>query len=232
MRTIRILHEKRFQECDEQIGQSVALLIGSLTLEPVQFLEQMEQTWQRHCFQMKRIALIFEYLDRTYVLTASGSSLELKIGRNRILGMKSLFNMGLQLFRGHLSVHPDVQEKTLAGLLMVIEDERKGFAVDRSILKSLLVMCSSIGIYESHFQERFLEQTARFYREESEHNLLNWDIPQYLLYCEVRIMFEMEEAGVLESFGRRAGSKRAIFGSDDASSIDSMRRNGAFECKN
>lgn len=100
-------------------------------------------------------------------------------------GMKSLFDMGLNLFRHHLSLHPEVEERALLGILMVIEQERKGFAADRGILKSLLNMFSSIGIYDGSFQKRFLEDTAQFYREESERNLLSRDIPQYLLYCEV-----------------------------------------------
>ena len=100
-------------------------------------------------------------------------------------GVKSLFDMGLQLFLSHLVHHGEVLERTLVGLLSVIENERLGFAVDRSILKSLLKMFSLLGIYEKHFQPRFLERTADFYKQESEENLSQWDIPQYMLYCEV-----------------------------------------------
>ena len=100
--------------------------------------------------------------------------------------MKSLFDMGLQIFRQHLCAHPEVHEHTLAGLLSVIENERKGFTVDRGLLKSLLKMFSLIGIYDTHFQQPFLQETANFYKEESEQNLLEWSIPQYLLYCEVQ----------------------------------------------
>jgi len=69
--------------------------------------------------------------------------------------------------------------------MTMIENERKGFDIDRSVLKSLLNMCSLIEIYESHFQSCFLESTSQFYKEESEHNLVNWNIPEYLIYCEV-----------------------------------------------
>lgn len=166
----------------------MAGLTEKLVLEdPVQFLQYVEEAWQLHCDQMKRIASIFLYLDRTYVLTITGKkpssdSMQSLIGYP---GVKSLFDLGLQIFRHHLCIHPEVRERTLAGLLKVIEHERRGFSVDRGILKSLLKMFSLIGIYDTHFQTPFLEETAKFYQEESEHNLISWDIPQYLLYCEV-----------------------------------------------
>ena len=43
---------------------------------------------------MLTIRLIFLYLDRTYVITATS--------------VRSLFDMGLHLFRKHLALHPEV----------------------------------------------------------------------------------------------------------------------------
>ena len=43
---------------------------------------------------MLTIRQIFLYLDRSYVIAASG--------------VRSLFEMGLQLFRTHLAAHPEV----------------------------------------------------------------------------------------------------------------------------
>lgn len=54
----------------------------------------MEKTWEDLCAQMLTIRQIFLYLDRSYVIAASG--------------VRSLFEMGLQLFRTHLAAHPEV----------------------------------------------------------------------------------------------------------------------------
>ncbi len=58
------------------------------------FLEQMNDAWQDHCSQMLTIRSIFLYLDRTYVISNST--------------VRSIFDMGLQLFRLHLATHPEV----------------------------------------------------------------------------------------------------------------------------
>jgi cullin-4 len=50
------------------------------------------------------------YLDRTYVIQNSG--------------VRSLWDMGLQLFRLNLSACPEVESKTVSGLLRLIEKER------------------------------------------------------------------------------------------------------------
>ena len=57
----------------------------------------MEKTWEDLCAQMLTIRQIFLYLDRSYVIAASG--------------VRSLFEMGLQLFRTHLAAHPEVMSR-------------------------------------------------------------------------------------------------------------------------
>ena len=54
----------------------------------------MNECWQDHCSQMLTIRSIFLYLDRTYVISDAS--------------VKSIFDMGLQLFRTHLATHPEV----------------------------------------------------------------------------------------------------------------------------
>ena len=55
---------------------------------------QVQKCWQDHCSQMLTIRRIFLYLDRSYVINTSG--------------VRSLFEMGLQLFRAHLGHHAEV----------------------------------------------------------------------------------------------------------------------------
>ena len=74
--------------------------------------------------------------------------------------------------------------KTVAGILRLIESERQGNTVDRSLCSELLRMLTSLGLYEPSFQQDFLEDSRAFYEAEGLNKLQNSDIPAYLLHCE------------------------------------------------
>jgi len=63
------------------------------------------------------IRSIFLYLDRTYVLQTSG--------------LHSLWEMGLDLFRGHIMNIPEVRKRVVEGLLLVIEKERYAIYISK-----------------------------------------------------------------------------------------------------
>lgn len=54
--------------------------------------------------------------------------------------------MGLELFRNHIISDKMVQSKSIDGILLLIERERNGEAVDRSLLRSLLSMLSDLQV--------------------------------------------------------------------------------------
>ena len=62
--------------------------------KPGRALLQVQACWGDHCQQMLTLRSIFLYLDRTHAISTAG--------------VKSLFEMGLQLFRKHLAEHPEV----------------------------------------------------------------------------------------------------------------------------
>ena len=82
------------QVCDAHIAQQLEQLADSQTSSSTAFLERMNECWQDHCSQMLTIRSIFLYLDRTYVISDAS--------------VRSIFDMGLQLFRTHLATHPQV----------------------------------------------------------------------------------------------------------------------------
>lgn len=57
--------------------------------------------------------------------------------------------MGLELFRNHIISDKMVQSKSIDGILLLIERERNGEAVDRSLLRSLLSMLSDLQVLPS-----------------------------------------------------------------------------------
>jgi len=63
-------------------------------------LVQIAACWKDHCEQMLTIRSTFLYLDRTYVISTSGT--------------RSLFEMGLQLYGQHLQEHPEVSLQHLS----------------------------------------------------------------------------------------------------------------------
>jgi hypothetical protein len=85
-------------ECDAHTALQLRALAAKAPLGTPAFLQHVGRAWQDYCDQLLLIRQIFLYLDRTYVLSTSG--------------VRSLFDMGLQLFRTHLQQHPEASGRT------------------------------------------------------------------------------------------------------------------------
>ncbi|CAG4954062.1 unnamed protein product [Colias eurytheme] len=142
------------------------------------FLKRMDDCWRAHCRQMIMIRSIFLYLDRTYVLQNPS--------------IHSIWDMGLDLFRHHIAMNTLIQTRTVDGLLLLIERERGGDAVDISLLKSLLRMLSDLQIYQDAFEHKFLQATERLYAAEGQRLMRELAVPQYLAHVEKRLREENE----------------------------------------
>uniref|UniRef100_A0A2K5I6Y6 Cullin-4B n=1 Tax=Colobus angolensis palliatus TaxID=336983 RepID=A0A2K5I6Y6_COLAP len=148
------------------------------SLDSVLFLKKIDRCWQNHCRQMIMIRSIFLFLDRTYVL------------QNSML--PSIWDMGLELFRAHIISDQKVQNKTIDGILLLIERERNGEAIDRSLLRSLLSMLSDLQIYQDSFEQRFLEETNRLYAAEGQKLMQEREVPEYLHHVNKRLEEEAD----------------------------------------
>uniref|UniRef100_A0A671MXQ4 Cullin-4B n=1 Tax=Sinocyclocheilus anshuiensis TaxID=1608454 RepID=A0A671MXQ4_9TELE len=147
-------------------------------LDSVLFLKKIDKCWQDHCRQMIMIRSIFLFLDRTYVL------------QNSML--PSIWDMGLELFRFYIISDLKVQSKTIDGILLLIERERSGEAIDRSLLRSLLSMLSDLQIYQDSFEQRFLEETNRLYAAEGQRLMQEREVPEYLHHVNKRLEEEAD----------------------------------------
>ncbi|XP_076595597.1 cullin-4B [Chaetodon auriga] len=148
------------------------------SLDSVLFLKKIDKCWQDHCRQMIMIRSIFLFLDRTYVL------------QNSML--PSIWDMGLELFRFYIISDLKVQSKTIDGILLLIERERNGEAIDRSLLRSLLSMLSDLQIYQDSFEQRFLEETNRLYAAEGQRLMQEREVPEYLHHVNKRLEEEAD----------------------------------------
>ncbi|KAK6124066.1 hypothetical protein DH2020_042191 [Rehmannia glutinosa] len=171
------LYQRIEKECEEFICAALQALVGQ-SEDLVVFLSLVEKCWQDFCDQMLMIRGIALYLDRTYV----------KQNPN----VRSLWDMGLQLFRKHLSLASEVEHKTVFGLLKMIESERLGEAVDRTLLSHLLKFFTALGIYPESFEKPFLECTSEFYAAEGVKYIQQSDVPDYLKHVETRLQEEHE----------------------------------------
>uniref|UniRef100_A0A452FL03 Cullin-4B n=1 Tax=Capra hircus TaxID=9925 RepID=A0A452FL03_CAPHI len=142
------LYKQLRQICEDHIKAQIHQFRED-SLDSVLFLKKIDRCWQNHCRQMIMIRSIFLFLDRTYVL------------QNSML--PSIWDMGLELFRAHIISDQKVQNKTIDGILLLIERERNGEAIDRSLLRSLLSMLSDLQVpeYLHHVNKRLEEEADR-----------------------------------------------------------------------
>ncbi|KAF5764690.1 putative cullin protein, neddylation [Helianthus annuus] len=166
------LYQRIEKECEAHIYSAIQSLVGQ-SEDLVVFLSLVQKTWQDFCDQMLMIRGIALYLDRTYV--------------KQTPSVRSLWDMGLQLFWKHLSQASEVEHKTVFGLLKMIESERLGEAVDRTLVSHLLKMFTALGIYSESFEKPFLECTSEFYAAEGVKYMQHSDVPDYLKHVEVRL---------------------------------------------
>ncbi|XP_036621814.1 cullin-4B-like [Trichosurus vulpecula] len=166
------LYKQLRQICEEHIRSQIHQFQED-SLDGVLFLRKIDECWHTHCRQMSMIRSIFLFLDRTYVL------------QNSML--PSIWDMGLELFRTHIISDQKVRNKTIEGILILIERERNGEAIDRSLLRSLLSMLSDLQIYQDSFEQKFLEETNRLYAAEGQRLMQEREVSQYFHHVNRRL---------------------------------------------
>ncbi|XP_061328701.1 cullin-4A isoform X2 [Pezoporus flaviventris] len=166
------LYKQLRQVCEDHVKAQI-LQFREDSLDSLLFLKKINKCWQDHCRQMIMIRSIFLFLDRTYVL------------QNSML--PSIWDMGLELFRNHVISDKQVQNKAIDGILLLIEQERNGEAVDRSLLRSLLSMLSDLQVYKESFEQRFLEETNCLYAAEGQRLMQEREVPEYLHHVNKRL---------------------------------------------
>mmetsp|Transcript_17124 Transcript_17124/g.35635 ORF Transcript_17124/g.35635 Transcript_17124/m.35635 type:complete len:718 (-) Transcript_17124:1587-3740(-) len=186
-----LLYSKLEQECNLHISSQIKNLSGQY-VQDEDFLRSVDRCWNDHCSQMSTIQSIFLYLDRTYVVQGG-------------IGDRSLWNMGLRLFGGHFVQRVDVQRKSIAGVLSLIEKERNGDSVDRLLIKSLVRIFTAIDRYRDSFEKPLLDASERYYQAEGSAKIQELEVAVYLMHVENRITQENERVNFyLDPFTRKA----------------------------
>lgn len=97
------------------------------------FLIETNGVWSRYTEQLTLIRSILLQLDRTYALQASHVS--------------TLWDMGLNTFR-HYLLQCSLEAAIVEAILDLIDRERQGESVDRTLLKNMCTMLVSLRLYE------------------------------------------------------------------------------------
>lgn len=149
-----------------------------------QFLQVLNQVWSDHQTSMMMIRDILMYMDRIYVQQCN---------------VDNVYNVGLNLFRDHVINHPSIRDHLRHTLLMQVTLERRGEYIEAHWIKNVCQMLVQLGIdrrsvYEEIFEAPFLEQSAEFYRGESQRYLNENCASTYIREVEQRIEEESKRA--------------------------------------
>uniref|UniRef100_A0A1I7XUR6 Cullin-4 n=1 Tax=Heterorhabditis bacteriophora TaxID=37862 RepID=A0A1I7XUR6_HETBA len=131
-----------------------------------QFLRLVENVWSEYCEQMK------EYI----ILTVHYNTF--------------LREAALTIFREEIMENSTIQNRLIKEILRVIDEERKGNQIDRTLLRSLLRMLSSLQIYNQIFEGEFLKTTQSLFLQEGESLSRDLETPDYLRFVDRRLAEE------------------------------------------
>lgn len=134
-------------------------------------LTEMEHRWTNHQIMNKWLKKFFTYLDRYYVKHHS---------------LPTLAQAGLRCFRS--KIYEQMKGHTTGAILSLIEEERHGRMIDKSLIRSIVEVYENMGnenldAYTADLEETFLEATREFYSKKRE-EWINDSTPEYMIKAE------------------------------------------------
>lgn len=149
-----------------------------------QFLQVLNQVWSDHQTSMMMIRDILMYMDRIYLQHCN---------------VDNVYNVGLNLFRDHVINYNHIRDHLRHTLLTQVALERRGEIIEAHWIKNVCQMLVQLGIdkrtvYEEIFEVPFLEQSAEYYRSESQRYLSENCASTYIREVEQRIEEESKRA--------------------------------------
>ncbi|KAK3844857.1 MAG: cullin-4B [Linnemannia gamsii] len=185
--------DSTYNRLKAEVERHVKTVVESLNAdqsEKESFLEHVHRAWTDHCRQLIMIRSIFLHLDRTFVL--------------QTLGVSSIWEMGLDLWRRLVMSQTEIRSKVIGGILSLIDMDRAGNDVSQPLILSMLRMLSDIHLYTSLFETPFLQASRSFYHVEGGDNASSMTVPEYLRHANKRLKEEtIRFEGYLDKSTRR-----------------------------
>ncbi|KAJ1412646.1 Winged helix-like DNA-binding domain superfamily [Sesbania bispinosa] len=172
------LYDKYREAFDEYIRTTV---LPSLREKHDEFmLRELVQRWLNHKVMVRWLSRFFHYLDRYF------------IARRSLPGLNAV---GLTSFRD--LVYMEVRANTRKAVITLIDKEREGEQIDRSLLKNVLDIFVEIGMgemdqYEQDFEIQMLDDTADYYKSKAANWIEADSCPDYMLKAEDCLRRERE----------------------------------------
>jgi len=143
---------------------------------------------------------ILMYLDRVYVPNHA---------------VLPVYDLGLTLFRDNIVRNPRNADRLLNTMLTMIEKERNGEVINRSLLKSITQMLIDLGVntrsvYEEDFESKFLVQSSQFYKLESQEFIASNSCSDYMKKVERRLKEETSRVQHYLDYTTEAKIKRVV----------------------
>lgn len=155
-------------------------------------LTELQHRWKNHQIMNKWLKKFFTYLDRYYVKHHS---------------LPTLSQAGLRCFRTH--VYEVMKGDTTQAILSLINDEREGKIIDKTLVKSIVELYESMGMgsldsYTADFENPLLESTREHYARKRE-EWINDSTPDYMIKAEGALREESDR--VVEYLNSNSESK-------------------------
>lgn len=140
-------------------------------------LTELQHRWSNHQIMNKWLQKFFTYLDRYYVKHHS---------------LPTLTEAGLRCFRTH--VYDVMKADATRAISQLVDDERQGQLIDKSLIKSIVSMYESMGMgtldaYNDDLEEPLLQDTREYYTRKRE-EWINDSTPDYLIKAEEALQQE------------------------------------------
>ena len=147
-----------------------------------QMLRELGRRWSNHKLMVKWVTRTFSYIDRYYVKRHEKRNLE---------------TTGYACFKEE--VFAAVSDKLRTAALNMLQKERDGETIDRSLLKNVLGIFAEMGmgkldVYTREWEEPFLAATAQFYRRTSAQWAAEESFPQFMEKADRCISDELDRA--------------------------------------
>ncbi|CAI9100076.1 OLC1v1037001C1 [Oldenlandia corymbosa var. corymbosa] len=161
----------RYGEVFESYMASVVL--PSLREKHDEFmLIELVKRWSNHKVMVRWLSRFFHYLDRYFIARWA---------------LPPLNEVGLTCFKS--KVFEELKRKATSGVIAVIQQERDGDIIDRSLLKNVLDLFVEIGMgqmdcYEKDFEDAMLKDTTSYYSRQASKWILEDTCPDYMLKAE------------------------------------------------
>lgn len=157
--------------------RGVAERIEAIQGEP--FLKELNKKWEEHNKSTQMIRDILMYMDRTYVSQQQKTP---------------VYQLGLDLWREHVVRTPVISDRMLTIIMDMIQKERGGEIVNRSLIRAVTKMLVDLGmpVYVEDFEKPFLAAAADFYKKEAQEFMSTSDCPEYLRKIEKRLYEEID----------------------------------------